>query len=112
MKRKRNDKRREKRVSAALPVDLGGAAGIARDVSASGMFFETDASYAIGSPISLAFDLDTPWGKVMFKCQGKIVRLESRDQKVGVAVQFTGATRDSGAPSRKRPARRKTGSRR
>lgn len=110
MKRKMNDKRREKRVAAALPVDLGGAAGVARDVSASGMFFETDASYAIGSPISLALDLDTPWGKVMFKCQGKIVRLESRGQKVGVAVQFTGATLDPGAPSRKRPARRKTSS--
>lgn len=96
-KRKKSDKRREKRVAAALPLDLGGAAGVARDVSASGMFFETDASYAIGSPISFALDLDTPWGKVMFKCRGKIVRLESRDQRVGVAVQFTDSTLD---PSR------------
>ena len=108
--KKRKDKRREQRVAAALPVDVGGAAGIARDVSASGMFFETDASYAIGSPISLALDLDTPWGKVMFKCQGKIVRLESRDQKVGVAVQFTGSKPDPGAALRKRRARRKTSS--
>lgn len=90
--KKRKDKRREQRVAAALQVDLGGAAGIARDVSASGMFFETDASYAIGSPISLALDLDTPWGKVMFKCHGKIVRLEPHNQKVGVAVQFTEST--------------------
>ena len=99
MKQKKNDKRREKRVAAALPLDLGGAAGVARDVSASGMFFETDASYAIGSPISFALDLETPWGTVMFKCRGKIVRLESRDQRVGVAVQFTDSTLDPGKQS-------------
>jgi len=97
MKRKRKDERKEKRVKAMLPVDLGGAAGVARDVSASGMFFETDASYAVGSPISLALNLDTPWGKVMFKCQGKIVRLEPHDRKVRVAVKFTESAVDPGA---------------
>ena len=83
-------------MAAALPVDLGGVAGVARDVSASGMFFETDASYAIGSSISIALDLDTPWGKVMVKCQGKIVRLEPHNRKVGVAVQFTESALDPG----------------
>ena len=96
MKRKRNNKRREKRVGAALPLDLDGAAGIARDVSASGMFFETDASYAIGSSITIALNLDTPWGTVMVKCQGKIVRLEPHDKKMGVAVQFSESALDPG----------------
>jgi hypothetical protein len=93
MKRKRKHKRRDKRVAAALPLDLPGAAGIARDVSASGMFFETDALYAIGSSIRIDLELDTPWGKVMVKCRGKIVRLEPRDRKMGVAVQFTESTK-------------------
>ena len=97
-------------MAAALPLDLGGAAGVARDVSASGMFFETDASYAIGSSISIALALDTPWGKVMVKCQGKIVRVESHDRKVGVAVQFTDSTLDPGAASGRRRARRKISS--
>ena len=88
MKGKKKDKRKGERVSAALPVAVGGVPGTARDVSATGIFFETDASYRIGSPVDLALDLDTPWGKVMFKCAGKIVRVEQRDKKVGVAVRF------------------------
>ena len=88
----KKDKRRDTRVSASLPVEAAGVAGIARDVSATGIFFETDAAYAIGSSLSLALDLDTPWGKVMIRCKGKIVRVESRDRKVGVAVQFTDST--------------------
>lgn len=86
---KGKDKRKEKRIEAALPVDLGGEWGLTRDLSGSGMFFETDASYSVGSTVDLALNLDTPWGRVMFRCQGKIVRLESHDSKVGVAVQFT-----------------------
>lgn len=88
MKRKRKDKRREERVTAALPVATASGKGVTRDVSASGVFFETDAAYAVGSPIRFVLNLDTPWGKVMFKCDGKIVRVESHDRKVGVAVQF------------------------
>ena len=96
MQRKTKRKRREKRVAAALPLDLPGAKGMARDVSASGMFFETDASYAIGSSIRIALALDTPWGKVMVRCRGKIVRLEPRARKVGVAVQFIESASDAG----------------
>jgi hypothetical protein len=92
MKRKKKDKRREERVTALLPVVAGSAAGIARDVSASGIFLETDAAYSIGSPVNLALDLDTPWGRVMLRCEGKVVRVERRDDTIGVAVQFTDST--------------------
>lgn len=91
-KSKKTDKRRDPRVEAALPVELPGEWGLTRDVSGSGMFFETDAPYAVGSTVELALNLDTPWGKVLFRCHGKIIRLESQDTKVGVAVQFTDST--------------------
>jgi Tfp pilus assembly protein PilZ len=89
MKREVKDKRRERRISALLPVELGNREGFAVDVSSSGMFLEADSSYALGSEVSLAMNLDTPWGRVMFECHGKVVRLEPRDGTVGVAVQFT-----------------------
>lgn len=82
------NRRGDERVRASLAVDLGGATGVTRDVSASGIFFETDASFAIGSPINLAVDLDTPGGQMRFKCLGNIVRLEHHDGKVGVAVKI------------------------
>lgn len=88
MKQKKNEKRRGKRVTAALPVAVEGKRALSRDVSASGIFLETEAGYALGSPVSMALDLDTPWGKVAFRCEGRIVRVEHRDDKVGVAVRF------------------------
>ena len=84
--------RREERVSAALPVDLGTATGITSDVSASGVFFETDATYALASEISFAVQLETPGGKMMLRCKGEIVRIEPRGKRVGVAVKIVEST--------------------
>lgn len=86
------DKRKEQRVSAALPVDLGTATGITRDVSASGVFFEVDATYALSSEIRFAVELDTPGGKMMLRCEGEIIRIEPRDKRVGVAVRIVEST--------------------
>lgn len=97
MKRSKEEQRREKRVSAALPVKVGRGAGVTRDVSASGMFLETDASYSVGSTVSLMLNLDTPWGRVMFNCRGRIVRRETHDHRMGVAVQFVDPV-DASAP--------------
>ena len=101
-RRRRKDKRREGRVSASLPVELGKAKGVTRDVSASGAFFETDAAYAVGSRIRFAIDLDTPWGPARFDCRGRIVRLERRDGTVGVAVRFTDSKPEAGQGKRRR----------
>ncbi len=79
---------REERVRTALPVHLDQGTGITRDVSASGVFFETDASYRLGSEISFSIELDGPGGKMMLRCQGQIVRVEQRDGKVGVAAKI------------------------
>lgn len=89
MAKKQENHRREERLDAVMPVRVEDAAGLTRDISASGMFLETDASYAIGSPISLALDLVMPWGKAVFRCTGKVVRLERRKNQVGMAVEFT-----------------------
>ena len=89
------NQRREERVSAALPVDLGTATGITRDVSASGVFFEIDATYALASEISFAVQLETPGGKMMLRCKGEIVRIEPRGKRVGVAVKIVESTMET-----------------
>ena len=100
---KRKYQRSEKRVPAALAVDLGRAKGVTRDVSASGAFFETDISYKVGSRVRFAIDLATPWGPAHFDCRGKIVRLERHDGTVGVAVRFS----DTEVPAARPPKRRR-----
>lgn len=73
----------------ALPVRLGMATGMTRDVSASGIFFETEASDSLGDMISFTVEFDTPGGKRMLRCQGDVVRIEPRNTGVGVAVKIT-----------------------
>lgn len=91
MKRKSKDKRSQKRLGIAVAVRLGKKSGVTRDVSASGVFFETDAAYHRGSRIHFEINLETPWGKAVCRCSGKIVRIERRDGTVGIAVQFSEA---------------------
>jgi len=86
------EKRGGERVRTALPVKLGAATGITRDVSASGIFFETDASGSLGDLISLTVEFNTPIGKRMLRCQGDVVRIEPLDTRVGVAVKIIEST--------------------
>jgi len=82
--------RREKRIPAALPVRLANASkGFTRDISASGIFFETESEYMPGNSIDMTMDFMTPTGKLQFKCQGVIVRVEQSGAKVGVAVKIS-----------------------
>ena len=50
------DRRRESRVRTRLPVDLGTAMGVTRNVSLSGLYVETDAQYAVGSKINSSME--------------------------------------------------------
>ena len=101
-KRKQRNLRGTARVSAVLPVRVGKAHGTTRDVSASGVFFETDIAYHRGSKIHFEIQLETPWGHAVCDCDGKIVRVERRDGAVGIAVQFS-AARARARVWRKRP---------
>lgn len=86
------NKRIEKRARSTWTLDLQKAKAITHDVSASGIFFETDASYRLESTIEFEWDFDTPQGTMMLRCHGNIVRIEPRGARVGVAVNITEAT--------------------
>ena len=76
-------------MSAARPVRLDRGTGVTRNISASGVFFETSVDYAVGSKISFAIEIEGPRGeKLMLRCQGEIVRVERRDSKVGIATKI------------------------
>ena len=82
-------KRGESRMSATRPVRLARGTGVTRNISTSGVFFETDVSYAPGSNIIFAIELDGPQGeKLMLRSRGEIVRIELRGGTVGVAVKI------------------------
>ena len=82
------EKRREERLTATRPVQLDRGTGVTRNVSTSGVFFETNEDYAEGSEISFAIELDGPQGgKLMLRFRGEIVRVVRGSGKVGVAAK-------------------------
>jgi hypothetical protein len=82
-------RRKEERIACELPIDAGNAKGITRDISASGLFFKTDAPYVPENRINLTMDFNTPGGKLVLKCDAEVARIdEPRDGEIGVAVKL------------------------
>lgn len=81
-----------------MPVYLGGVIGRTRDVSASGILFETDASYALGNSLSFAVEMNASGGKMVLRCRGDVVRIEPQGKRVSVAVKITESTLEPAKP--------------
>ncbi|HEV8676153.1 MAG TPA: PilZ domain-containing protein [Methylomirabilota bacterium] len=85
----------ERRQSARFPVAgtirTEKGAGIARDVSTTGLFFETDEPYTVGESVSLSLVLERPYSAVPVRLQGtgRVVRVEQRGRKTGIGVAVT-----------------------
>lgn len=84
------ERRRAVRFPIAIPVELEGGTGVTRDVSLSGVFFETDQFFLMGAPIRLTLVLEraSPGQPVRLQCEGRVVRVERRqpELRLGVAV--------------------------
>jgi len=86
------ERRRAARFRIAIPVELEEGEGITRDVSLSGVFFETDQSFAPGEQINLVMVLEraSPGRPVRLQCEGRVVRVTRFDKRIGVAVAISG----------------------
>ncbi|MGE5849385.1 MAG: PilZ domain-containing protein [Candidatus Methylomirabilota bacterium] len=86
-----SDRRRAVRFPVTIPVELDWGGGVTRDVSLSGVFFETEQWFAPGEPIRLTLVLEraSPGGTIRVQCEGRVVRVVDSDTKTDVAVQIT-----------------------
>lgn len=75
------------RVTLSLQL-IGGGSGVTRDISACGLYFETDSEQHVGSLIEFEIELDTPGGPMKFKAQGQIVRIEPQGDRTGAGVKL------------------------
>jgi Tfp pilus assembly protein FimT len=82
------DRRQAWRYPAHLGVSLDSGTGVSRDVSASGIYFETDAALSPGETIAFSFSLEHiyPDVRLDLHCRGKIARVEQRGGQLGVAA--------------------------
>jgi hypothetical protein len=85
------DRRKATRFQVALPVELVEGTGITRDLSARGVFFETDCVFGLGEVIQFALVLEyiDPGRPVRLHCRGRVVRFERQGNTMGVAVAIT-----------------------
>jgi hypothetical protein len=85
------ERRKTPRFQVALRVELPEGTGITRDLSAHGVFFETDRVFALGQAIQFALVLEhiDPSQPVRLQCRGQVVRVERRNDTLGIAVAIT-----------------------
>ena len=79
------ERRKGERFKLALPVQLKNGAGMTRNISTSGIFFETERAYSIGETIRLLLNFKHE----TLQCEARVVRMEPRNDQFGVAVELT-----------------------
>lgn len=80
--------RKEERFDATLPVKLERGGGVARNVSATGIYFVTNRQLKAGATVTFALDFqDFPGGPIQVNCVARVVRIEKQGaKKKGVAA--------------------------
>ena len=85
-----DDRRHAERYPVQIPVQLAQAPALTRDVSASGVYFETDHDLEPGTTLEFSFTLKNPDGPpLLLSCKGEVVRVERRGAALGVAANIT-----------------------
>ncbi len=82
------DHRAAARFDTALTVDVEGMAARAHNISASGIYFETDVDLPLGSQLSLNVQFTQGGRKHWLACEGTVVRVTHADGRHGVAARL------------------------
>lgn len=83
--------RKQDRFETDIAVSLeGGGEGVARNVSANGIYFVTEAMLEKGQPVrfSLRFE-DLPSGPIAVECIARVVRVEEQGARRGIGASIS-----------------------
>lgn len=76
------------RFDTELPVELGGIRGFARNISASGIYFETETTREPGSNVNFTVEVNVRGQRLKLQCDGEVVRVGCHDGLLGIAAKF------------------------
>ena len=82
------EQRRADRFDTGLPVRVGGGSGRTHNISAHGIYFETDTRQEPGSLVNFTVEFTLNGRTHRLLCEGKVVRVEPRGDRVGVAARL------------------------
>ena len=81
--------RRHQRVPSAIAFTLDdGSDAITRDLSPSGVYFETDGQMAVGSVVRFSLQFDNPSGDLLFSCAARVVRIREESGRLGIGAEI------------------------
>jgi hypothetical protein len=81
-------KRAADRFALQLPVELNGVLGLTRNISATGVYFESKADVVPGSAVKFIVDVDVQGEKLKMVCKGEVVRVVHDNDVRGIAVKL------------------------
>jgi len=76
------------RYVSELPIEINGAQGVTRNISATGVYFETTVEPAPGSKVHFTVDVIVEGEPLKMVCTGEVVRVDHKEGTVGIAVKL------------------------
>jgi hypothetical protein len=86
--RRTRDQRAAARFDTAMPVRMEEGAGRTQNISAQGIYFETDVEQRIGSLVNFTVEYTLYGQKHRLLCEGKVIRVEAHGDRIGVAARL------------------------
>jgi hypothetical protein len=85
---KSRDQRGAARFDTALPVRIEGIEGETQNISAHGVYFETDVAPTLGALLNFTVEFNQYGGRQSLLCEGKVVRIDALGDRFGVAARL------------------------
>jgi hypothetical protein len=82
------DHRNAARFDTALAVDVAGLKGEARNISATGVYFETDVEMPLGALVNLNVQFTHGGRKHWLACEGRVVRVSKAGGQHGIGAEL------------------------
>lgn len=76
------------RFISELPIEISGSQGLTRNISATGVYFETTIDPAPGSKVNFAIEVTVKGEALKMICSGEVVRVDHKDEAIGIAVRL------------------------
>lgn len=82
------EQRAADRFQAHMPVHTEHGPGTTRDISAQGVYFETDVEPREGALVNFSIEYHLHGRRHRLLCEGKVVRVEPHGSRIGVAARL------------------------
>jgi hypothetical protein len=99
-----SDQRNAIRFDTAMPVRIEGAAGQTQNISANGVYFETDVAQQVGALVNFTVEFTLYGRRHRLLCEGKVVRIDQHGDRIGVAARLVAPFFDGFEEAEPKPA--------